>query len=37
MVLPDVNVMVAAHRAAAPRHEEARAWLVSALTPPPSG
>jgi toxin-antitoxin system PIN domain toxin len=31
MVLPDVNVLVAAHRAAAPRHEEARAWLVSAL------
>ena len=31
MVLPDVNVLVAAHRAAAPRHQEARAWLVSAL------
>jgi predicted nucleic acid-binding protein len=31
MLLPDVNVLVAAHRAAAPRHEEARAWLVAAL------
>ena len=31
MFLPDVNVLVAAHRAAVPRHEEARAWLVSAL------
>ena len=31
MLLPDVNVLVAVHRAAVPRHEEARAWLVSAL------
>jgi toxin-antitoxin system PIN domain toxin len=31
VLLPDVNVLVAAHRAAAPRHEEARAWLVAAL------
>lgn len=31
MVLPDVNVLVAAHRTAVPQHEEARAWLVSAL------
>ena len=31
MLLPDVNVLVAAHRAAAPQHLEARAWLVSAL------
>jgi len=31
VLLPDVNVLVAAHRAAAPRHREARAWLVAAL------
>lgn len=31
MLLPDVNVLVAAHRAAAPQHAEARGWLVSAL------
>ena len=31
MLLPDVNVLVAAHRAAAPQHQEAREWLVSAL------
>lgn len=31
MLLPDVNVLVAAHRSAAPQHDEARAWLVSAL------
>ncbi len=31
MLLPDVNVLVAAHREAAPRHEEARGWLLSAL------
>ncbi len=31
MLLPDVNVLVAAHRASAPRHEEARRWLVTAL------
>ena len=31
MLLPDVNVLVAAHRAAAPQHEEARGWLVAAL------
>lgn len=31
MVLPDVNVLVAAHRDAAPQHREAREWLVSAL------
>ena len=31
MLLPDVNVLVAAHREAVPRHEEARAWLLSAL------
>jgi hypothetical protein len=31
VLLPDVNVLVAAHRAAAPRHEEARSWLVAAL------
>ncbi len=34
MLLPDVNVLVAAHREVAPRHEEARAWLVSALDGP---
>ena len=31
MLLPDVNVLIAAHRAAAPQHREARAWLVAAL------
>jgi uncharacterized protein len=31
VLLPDVNVLVAAHRSAAPTHREARAWLVSAL------
>jgi uncharacterized protein len=31
VLLPDVNVLVAAHRMAAPRHQEAREWLVSAL------
>ncbi len=31
MLLPDVNVLIAAHREAAPLHREARAWLVSAL------
>jgi toxin-antitoxin system PIN domain toxin len=31
VLLPDVNVLVAAHREAVPRHEEARGWLVSAL------
>ena len=31
MLLPDVNVLVAAHRAAAPQHQEAREWLVAAL------
>jgi len=31
VLLPDVNVLVAAHRVAAPRHEEAREWLVAAL------
>jgi len=31
VVLPDVNVLVAAHRGAAPQHREAREWLVSAL------
>ena len=31
MLLPDVNVLVAAHRAAVPVHDEARAWLVDAL------
>jgi toxin-antitoxin system PIN domain toxin len=31
VLLPDVNVLVAAHRVAAPRHQEARRWLVSAL------
>ena len=31
MLLPDVNVLVAAHRAATTQHEEARAWLVAAL------
>lgn len=31
MLLPDVNVLIAAHREAAPFHVEARAWLVTAL------
>jgi len=31
VLLPDVNVLVAAHREAVPVHREARAWLVSAL------
>lgn len=31
MLLPDVNVLVAAHRDAHPWHDEARAWLVGAL------
>ena len=31
MLLPDVNVLVAAHREAAPLHAEARRWLVAAL------
>ena len=31
MFLPDVNVLVAAHREAAPAHREAREWLVAAL------
>jgi toxin-antitoxin system PIN domain toxin len=31
VLLPDVNVLVSAHRTAAPRHTEARAWLVAAL------
>ncbi len=31
MLLPDVNVLVAAHREASPKHREAREWLVSAL------
>ena len=31
MLLPDVNVLVAAHREAVPRHGEARAWLLAAL------
>lgn len=31
MLLPDVNVLIAAHREAVPLHGEARAWLVSAL------
>lgn len=31
MLLPDVNVLVAAHREAAPQHVEARGWLVRTL------
>jgi toxin-antitoxin system PIN domain toxin len=31
VLLPDVNVLVAAHREAVPRHQEARTWLVAAL------
>ncbi len=31
MLLPDVNVLVAAHREAAPVHAGARRWLVAAL------
>jgi uncharacterized protein len=30
VLLPDVNVLVAAHRSAAPLHDEAREWLVAA-------
>jgi uncharacterized protein len=31
VLLPDVNVLVAAHREAAPMHVAAREWLVAAL------
>lgn len=31
MLMPDVNVLIAAHREAAPMHAEARRWLVGAL------
>ncbi len=31
VLLPDVNVLVAAHRDAHPLHDEARSWLVGAL------
>jgi toxin-antitoxin system PIN domain toxin len=31
VLLPDVNILVAAHREAAPAHAEARAWLLGAL------
>jgi len=31
VLLPDVNVLVAAHRVAVPQHLEAREWLVAAL------
>jgi toxin-antitoxin system PIN domain toxin len=31
VLLPDVNVLIAAHRDAAPRHRQARAWLMRAL------
>jgi toxin-antitoxin system PIN domain toxin len=34
VLLPDINVLLAAHRDAVSRHEEARAWLVSALAGP---
>lgn len=31
MILPDVNLLVLAHRAEMPGHEEARTWLQSVL------
>ena len=31
MILPDVNLLVLAHRSEMPGHEEARAWLQSVL------
>lgn len=34
MILPDVNVLVYAHREDAPRHVEFRAWLLETLAAP---
>lgn len=34
MILPDVNVLVYAHRSDADRHEEYRAWLEEAIAGP---
>lgn len=34
MILPDVNVLVDAHRADAPRHERAARWLDDAVNAP---
>lgn len=34
MILPDVNVLVYAHRRDAPRHEEYRGWLEEAVAGP---
>lgn len=34
MLIPDVNVLVAAYRDTATHHEQARAWLESALSGP---
>jgi toxin-antitoxin system PIN domain toxin len=31
VLLPDVSVLVAAHRDAAPLHQQARSWLIGAL------
>lgn len=31
MLLPDVNVLIAAHRSVVPMHAEARSWLATAL------
>ena len=36
MILPDVNILVYAHREDAPRHAPAKAWLEAALTGPES-
>jgi uncharacterized protein len=32
MLIPDVNVLVYAHRPDSPRHPDARAWLTTSLT-----
>lgn len=34
MILPDVNVLVYAHRAERPEHDEMRAWLEDAINGP---
>ncbi|MGI8844286.1 MAG: TA system VapC family ribonuclease toxin, partial [Gemmatimonadaceae bacterium] len=34
MILPDVNVLVYAHRKDTPRHEDYRAWLEGVLSGP---